>query len=117
MARYNRGLRGKGMTMALGQMVGLLLSLYVFNEVIDAVIPSLVDCATGWTASTNSTISVPLCCNNSAVNCNGVANSTAGTLTAHFSTAVTFVGNLFPVVGILGAFEIIYSALKRAGMV
>ncbi len=76
---YRRG-RGAGMTQALGQMVGLLLSLYVFDEVIDAI----------WGSVNTST---------------------------YFSTAVTFVGNLFPVIGILGAFEIIYGALRRAGMV
>lgn len=76
----SRGLKGSSMTQALGQMVGLLLSLYVFDEVIDAI----------WSTVNAST---------------------------YFSTAVTFIGNLFPVVGILGAFEIIYGALKRAGMV
>lgn len=80
MARYKKGIRGSSMTQALGQMVGLLLSLYVFDEVIDAI----------WSTVNEST---------------------------YFSTAVTFIGNLFPVIGILGAFEIIYGALKRAGMV
>lgn len=75
-----KGAKGGTMTRALGQMVGLLLSLYVFDEVIDAI----------WDTVNAST---------------------------YFSTAVQFVGNLFPVVGILGAFEIIYRALARAGMV
>ena len=77
MARYSKG---SLMTKALGRMVGLLLSLYVFDEVIDAI----------WDTVNAST---------------------------YFSTAVTFIGNLFPVVGILGAFEIIYSALRAARMV
>jgi hypothetical protein len=110
MAKYNKGIKGSSMTMALGRMVGLLLSLYVFDEVIDAVVPSLVTCgATHPTVVATSTITTPLCTN-------GTANI-AGTFGVHFSTAISFVGNLFPVVGILGAFEIIYGALKRAGMV
>lgn len=68
------------MTRALGRMVGLLLSLYVFDEVISAI----------W----------------------GSVNTSQ-----YFSTAVTFVGNLFPVIGILGAFEIIYGALRTAKLV
>ena len=80
MARYKQGMTGSSMTRALGRMVGLLLSLYVFDQVIEAI----------W---------------------DNVSAST------HFTTAVSFVGNLFPVVGILGAFEIIYGALKSAGMV
>lgn len=77
---YRRGGGTNGMTRALGQMVGLLLSLYVFDEVIDAIFPTV----------------------------NG---------SAYFQTAVTFVSNLFPVIGILGAFEIIYRALRKANMV
>lgn len=80
MAYKGRGLSGSGMTQALGKMVGLLLSLYVFDEVIDAIMPTV-------NAST------------------------------YFSTAVTFINNLFPVIGILGAFEIIYGALKQAKLV
>lgn len=71
---------GGNMTRALGRMVGLLLSLYVFDEVISAIMPSV--------------------------------NSSA-----YFATTVTFVTNLFPVIGILGAFEIIYDALRRAKLV
>lgn len=80
MAYRNKGLNGSMMTQALGRMVGLLLSLYVFDEVIDAI----------WTTVNAST---------------------------YFATAVTFIGNLFPVVGILGAFEIIYTALRQAKLV
>lgn len=71
---------GSVMTKALGRMVGLLLSLYVFNAVIAAIEPTI---------NVSSNI---------------------------FFTSVTFVNTLFPVVGILGAFEIIYSALKKSGM-
>ena len=112
MAGYRtNGLTGANMTKALGKMVGLLLSLYVFDEVIDAIIPSIVQCpATHPTALANSTISLTQCSN-------GTAIVDTGTFGVFFDTAITFIGNLFPVVGILGAFEIIYSALKQARLV
>lgn len=104
-----RGINGSMMVGALGRMVGLLLSLYVFDEVIDAIVPSLVECATGYTVNTTSTIATPLCYNATA--------NVAGTFGTFFSTAIAFIGNLFPVVGILGAFEIIYMALRQAKLV
>lgn len=69
---------GGKMTRALGRMVGLLLALYVFDQVIDTL----------YTA--------------------GINDST------YFSTAVTFIDSLFPIIGILGAFEIIYTSLQAA---
>lgn len=76
---YSR--KGTGaMTQALGQFVGLLLSLYVFDEVIDAIFPTVNDST--W-----------------------------------FQTAIDLITPLFGVVGILAAFEIIYRALGRAGLV
>lgn len=64
---------------ALGQMVGLILGLYVFDEILDVVLP-LVNTST------------------------------------YFGTAVVFMQNLLPVVGIIGAFGIIYNTLKKMGM-
>lgn len=117
MARTTRrGLKGGGMTRALGQMVGLLLSLYVFDEVIDAIVPSIANCPTGYTVASNSTISA-IYCNNATASYLGSGLTPTASFGVFFDTAITFVGNLFPVIGILGAFEIIYSALKRAGMV
>lgn len=83
MARYSRSQsvgNGSNMTKALGRMVGLLLSLYVFDKVLAAIVP--------------------------------VINTSV-----YFASAVTFTTSLFPVVGILGAFEIIYGALKGANLV
>ena len=80
MAKFRSSSGGSNMTRALGQMIGLLLSLYVFDQVLQVIIPEV--------------------------------NSST-----YFGTAVTFVENLFPVVGILGAFEIIYRALKGANLV
>ena len=64
---------------ALGQTVGLLLGLYVFDEVLKAIMTTL----------TNST---------------------------YFGSAVTFITDLLPVIGILGGFEIIYNTLQRMGV-
>lgn len=70
------------MTRSIGKMVGLLLTLYVFNEIIITI----------YTAANLNNSSMP------------------------FYTAATFVYGLLPVVGILAAFEIIYSALKASGL-
>lgn len=67
------------MLRALGEIVGLVLSLYVFDEVIDAI----------W----------------------GFVNTST-----YFSTAVTFIQNLFPVLGILAAFEITIRALRSGNI-
>lgn len=76
--RSNMG--GSSMTKALGQMVGLLLVLYVFDRLIDAI----------W----------------------GVVN-----VSQWFGDAVTLIETLLPVIGILGAFEVIWGALKASGLV
>ena len=112
--RYNGAMSGNMMTKALGKMVGLLLSLYVFDEVISAIAPSLWNCATGYTLN-ESTVSL------SSATCYNASNlsqaTVSGSQSAYFGTAMTFVGNLFPVIGILGAFEIIYTALRQAKLV
>lgn len=81
MAKYSKGIvKGNTMTKALGRVVGLVLSLYVFDKVLSSI----------W----------------------GTVNTSV-----YFATAITFVENLLPVMGILGAFEIIYSALRSSGLV
>ena len=104
---------GALMTAALGKMVGLLLSLYVFDEIIAAIIPSLYTCTSGFALNeTAATISSATCYNTS-----NTSMTVAATGSQHFSTAMDFVSNLFPVIGILGAFEIIYGALRQAKLV
>ena len=78
MAKFGQG-SGAVMT-AIGSTVGLVLALYAYNEILDAV----------W----------------------GLVNNTT-----YFGTAVTFVSNLLPVIGILAAFEIIYRALKASKLI
>lgn len=70
------------MTQSLGRMVGLLLVLYVFNEIVDVL----------WVES--------------------ILTNQSKT----FWDSISFIHTLFPVVGILAAFEIIYSALKTSGL-
>lgn len=71
--------KGSNMSRALGKMVGLLLTLYVFDRVINAI----------W-ATVNTSV--------------------------WFATAVSFINTMLPVMGILGAFEIVMEALKGAGL-
>lgn len=73
------------MTQALGRMVGLLLTLYVFDQIIDVL--------------------------------NGSGGGTNISDSTWFSDAVSFIQSLFPVIGILGSFEIIYNALKSSKMI
>lgn len=78
---YNKAnFGGSTMTKALGRMVGLLLVLYVFDKLIDAI----------W----------------------GVVNASQW-----FGDAVTLIETLLPVIGILGAFEVVWGALKASGLV
>ena len=80
MAYRRKNMSGTAMTKALGQMVGLLLVLYVFDRLINAI----------WS----------------------VVNSSQW-----FGDAVTLIETLLPVIGILGAFEVIWGALKATGLV
>lgn len=108
------------MTKSLGQFVGLLLSLYVFDEIVAAVIPNL--CTTpatpaGWDAVTysalNSTTTTTAC-----IWTNGSeAQHTTAAMGGWFGSAVNLITPLFGVVGILAAFEIIYGALRAAKLV
>ena len=80
MAFKKNRMSGTAMTKALGQMVGLLLVLYVFDRLINAI----------W----------------------GVVNDSEW-----FGDAVILIQTLLPVLGILGAFEVIWNALKSTGLV
>ena len=110
---YNRkNMNGTAMTKALGQMVGLLLVLYVFDRLVEAVIPLLYSCATGFTIN-SSTISSTATCYNAS----NVSQTVTASGNAYFGDAVTLIQTLLPVVGILGAFEIIWATLKATGLV
>lgn len=110
MARYKRAGTGLLMTKALGRMVGLLLGLYAFDNVITAVMPSVCSCPTTHTTLNQSTLGGTAVCYNSTFH---TANANCGI----FATTIAFVANIFPVIGILGAFEIIYGALRAAKLV
>ena len=89
---------GNKMIKSLGNMVGLLLGLYVFDQIINVVLP-LAACSAG---SSDYNASQATLCNSAT--------------TSQFTTALVFIKNLFPVVGIMGAFEIIYRGLRSSGM-
>lgn len=90
---------GNNMIKTLGQMVGLLLGLYVFDQIITVVLPLAANCTGG---TTNYNASQATLCNS------GTASM--------FTTALVFTKNLFPVVGIMGTFEIIYRGLRKSGL-
>lgn len=108
MARYKSKSVGQGnvVMVGLGQIVGLVLGLYVFDQIIDATIPNLYTCPS-WSAFNPAA--------NNCLNISGGVQTTAYTAT-YFSTAATFVTSLLPVLGILGTFYIVWRTLKKAGM-
>lgn len=95
---------GNGAIKTLGQMVGLLISLYVFDQIIAVVLPISANCVGGGSAY-NASDTTDLCTNGPV---------TGG---GNFVSSLIFIKNLFGVVGIVGAFEIIYKGLKSAGLV
>lgn len=81
------GGRGNRLTGTIGKMAGLLLSFYVFNEVVTTI----------YVWQQNGGIDLA---NNSSV----------------FYTTAIFVDTLLPITGILASFEIIYQALRQSGL-
>lgn len=98
----NRNVAIKG----LGQVTGLLLGLYVFDLVLDVIVPLLYNCQSGYTAN----LTTQVCQNVSG----GAINHS---IDSFFANAVTFAQDLLPVVGILGIFYVIYGILAKMGMV
>lgn len=116
MAYKTKGMgKGTSMTKALGRMVGLLLVLYVFDRILSAVAPLLYSCPTGFLVN-ESTVGAGL-----TTVCYNTSGPTVGTVSASGSTwfadAVTLIQTLLPVLGILGAFEVIWGTLKASGLV
>lgn len=95
---------GNTIVKSLGKLVGLLLSLYVFDQIIAVVLPLTFNCVGGSTYY-NASDTVDYCVN--GVNTGG----------GNFTSSLVFIKNLFPVMGIIGTFEIVYGALKQSGMV
>lgn len=94
---------GNGAIKSLGAMVGLLIALYVFDQIISIVMPIAANCALG--SSDYNTSQTDLCTGEVAA---GGGN---------FTTSLTFIKNLFGVIGIIGTFEIIYKGLRRSGLI
>lgn len=112
---------GNTIIQSLGKLVGLLLSLYVFDQIIAVVLPLAYNCSAVTTTVTLTGIKNPSVW--TANTTGGVcyqANSTATQTTAipsMFGSSLTFIQALFPIMGIIGTFEIVYEALRQTGMV
>lgn len=91
---------------ALGQMVGLILALYVFDQIIDAIISDVAGC-TAIGMFFNSS-------NNLCQETGNVSNTSA--VSGYFASVITFVDDLLPVIGIIAAFGIMYNAIKKMGL-
>lgn len=95
---------GNNIMKTLGQMVGLLIGLYVFDQIIAVVMPLAANCS-GGSANYNASDTTDLCTSGPA---------TGG---GNFVTSLLFIKSLWGVVGIIGTFEIVYRGLKRSGLV
>lgn len=112
-----KGRLGGKMTKSLGKMVGLLLALYVFDQIVATVMPLLCKSTECDLTGTCTRVSYNAANASTAVctwrNGTGVGeNITDVGLGGTFGTPLVFVENLFPIVGLLGAFEIILTGLK-----
>lgn len=107
-------------------MVGLLLGLYVFNSVFTPVAAGM--CTSGSTLKGTSSLLEWNGTASTGHQCVWTNSTNGGTVYiddynrsdsnygTQFDLAVNFETTLLPVIGILGAFEIIYWALKKSGM-
>lgn len=95
-----------GAIKTLGQMVGLLIALYVFDQIIVTILPASYACGQLYTAdiinhncylTTNSSITIEP--------------------PSQFAESLQILQNLFSIVGIIGAFEVLYKGLKRSGFI
>lgn len=100
---------GNNIMKTLGQMIGLLISIYVFDQIIAVVLPLSYNCGTGYTANTTA--------QRCMLNTNTTNSSAWISIPSNFASSLTFLQSLFGVVGIIGTFEIIYRGLKRSGLV
>lgn len=92
---------------ALGQIVGLLLMLYVFDQILSAILPMVYNCPAGYVADTATQV------------CDLIANHSQPTVAiqSYFAGAIPVAQALLSPIGILGAFFVIWNALKRMELV
>lgn len=93
----------------LSALTGLVLSLWVFDQIFDAVAPSLWSCANAsYSVLSNATLSQAQCVWN-----NGTANFYASGVSGYFGTSLSFVQDILPVVGIIAGYIMIRVAIRR----
>lgn len=91
----------------LGGLVGLVLGLYVFNQILDSVIPLLYTCLGNGTYFNTTS-----CCV-SALGTDCVEANYSATQLNYFGTTANFVQDLLPIVGIIGGYLMIRMAINR----
>jgi hypothetical protein len=91
----------------LSGLTALVLSLWVFDQILESVFPLLYTCAGNGTYSNITT-----CCVVGAVECAGAINSSL-TEAGYFGTTLTFVNDLLPVIGIIAGYIMIRVAIKK----
>ncbi len=94
----------------LGGLVGLILGLWVFGMVFEAIAPNLWDClatATPVLNESTATIATATCYN--ATNTSVTATATTG----FFGSTLTFLNAILPIIGIIGGYIMIKVAIKK----
>lgn len=87
---------------ALGALVGLLIAMMVFDQIIMEILPLTYQCGEGFTA------------NITGHNCYLNTNATyIKSIPSNFATGLQFIQNIFGIIGILGIFEIMYKTLRK----
>ena len=94
----------------LSGLTGLVLALWVFDQVFEAIAPSFWTCASGFALNTSA--SVPTLSSATCYNLTNASDTAAGT-TGYFGTTLSFVDDLLPVVGIIAGYIMIRMAIKR----
>lgn len=109
--RKGRGSNNKRVVMiALGGLVAMVLALWIFDQVLDAVAPLWWTCSGGYTRndSTGALGTASTC-----YEASNVSNTTTATSESIFSTTGTFIQAILPVIGIVGAYIIIKYSIKK----
>lgn len=115
--RYSgRSAKSNAMSSGLSQLLSLALVLYVFDRILAAVMPNLYNCINASYALNESSLAAgltPTCWNVSGV---PVVPVSVEATNNYFSAAISFLRNLLPIFGILGAYWVIKRTLMKMKM-
>lgn len=114
MAGYGR--KDPAVTKTIGKLVGLLLTFYVFGEILDVVQTLLWTCPAYAPSINLSTVddATAYCFNTTHSTQNATMEATGS---SWFAGAVSFIAALTPIVAILGAMDVIWTGLKASNMI